>query len=429
MRGDHLHGYSEPNALRAALCSWMAILTIGAATNAYGQDHTSNTALTEQAAIHFALARPALREAEDARLSAAESAVTESTIRPNPVVSMAHERVDASAGNSSESSVMVSQTFDLSGRRTLRKEAAETRVEATRLDNQTRKLSIVQETRRTFAEMLYRQQLREAHGDWLERIESALGVVGHLASAGEASGYDRRRLEREVQSAKARLRTVEAETSRTRESLAGLIARPIPAQQPLDGDLLPEAPPILESLLAMAEQHPEIAGLQAQATALERDRQAAERLKMPDITVGVGAKHVSEPGFSDNGLMLALSVPIPMSDRGQAQQQQARAQAATLQAERTLKLARIQAELRGLWSESTQLRQNALAFREASLTSAQELARIAEASYRAGEGSLLELLDAYRAELEAHTMKLDLALRARLSRIELDTLTGATHHE
>ena len=54
---------------------------------------------------------------------------------------------------------------------------------------------------------------------------------------------------------------------------------------------------------------------------------------------------------------------------------------------------------------------------------------IAETAYRAGEGSLLELLDAYRAELDAQQMKLDLALQARLSRIELDSLTGASQYE
>jgi cobalt-zinc-cadmium efflux system outer membrane protein len=222
---------------------------------------------------------------------------------------------------------------------------------------------------------------------------------------------------------------VDAETSRTREMLAGLIARPISTDRQLGGELLPDALPPLETLLAVTERHPDIASLEAQAAAFERDRQAAERLKTPEITVGIGTKHVREPGFSDTSLMLALSVPIPMSDRGQAQEQQARAQTAAVQAERALRLARLQAELRGLWSEASQLRQNALSFREEPLTSSQELSRIAEASYRGGEGSLLELLDAYRAELEAHTMKLDLALRARMSRIELDALTGATQHE
>ncbi len=382
MHRDRLHGHSRIDALRAALRSGMAALILLAAGSVHAEDQPAGPALSERAAIKHALARPALRKAEDARLAAAEGAVAQSGTRPNPVVSLEHERAAAPEGSGSETAVMLSQTFDISGRRALRTDAARTRVEAARLDGGAHRLALVQEVRRTFAETLYRQQLRKAHAAWLQRIESALSVVARLAAAGEASGYDRRRLEREVHAAKTRLRTVEAEASRSREMLAGLIAKPVPVQQPLGGDLLPDPPPPLETLLAAAERHPEIASLAAQAVAYEREHEAAGRLGTPDVTVGIGTRHVREPGFSDTGLMLALSVPIPVFDRGQAQAWQARTQAASLQAERTLRLARMQAGLRGLWSEVSQLRQNALSFHEESLTASQELSRIAEASYR-----------------------------------------------
>lgn len=420
MHGEYFHKH------HGALRSMMFAICLATTGHVSAQE---SDVLTEAGAIESALARPVIRAAEDARLLAADSAVTESITRPNPVLSLTHDMADVPAGNASESTIMVSQTFDISGRRQLRKEAAETRRQATLLDSRSQRLAIVQEARRAFAETLYQQQLQESHVAWLSRLDAAVTVVGHLAKAGEVSGYDRRRLEREAQSARAKLRAIEAEGSRKREILAGAIGKSGHGFGRLDGDMLPDTSPALETLLASVDQHPALTSLEVQATAFERDRQVAERLKRPDITVGVGTKHVSEPGFSDNGLMLALSVPIPLSDRGQAQAQQARAQVATLQAERSVKLARAEAELRGLWSQSTQLRKTALAFRDETLTASQELSRIAEASYRAGEGSLLELLDAYRAELDAHTMKLDLALRARLSRIELDALTGATQHE
>jgi cobalt-zinc-cadmium efflux system outer membrane protein len=423
MHGERFHIFRGASGV---LRSTLFAASLGTALTVSAQD---GDLLTEARAMEYALSRPVIQQAEEARLLAAESGVTESLTRPNPVVSLTHENVDVPAGNGSESTVMVSQTFNISGRRQLRQEAAETRRQASLLDSRSQRIAIVQEARRTFAEALYQQQLQEAHQAWLGRLDAAVAVVGHLAKAGEVSGYDRRRLEREAQAAKAKLRAIGAEGSRKRELLAGAIGQPGDGLGRLDGDMLPDAPPALETLLASTSQHPALASLEVQASAYERDRQIAERLKRPDITVGVGTKHVSEPGFSENGLMLALSVPIPVFDKGQAQEQKARAQMAALQAERTLKLSRAQAELRGLWSEVIQLRETALTFRDETLTASQELSRIAEASYRAGEGSLLELLDAYRTELDAQTMKLDLALRARLSRIELDALTGATQHE
>lgn len=92
-------------------------------------------------------------------------------------------------------------------------------------------------------------------------------------------------------------------------------------------------------------------------------------------------------------------------------------------------LAGAAAELRGAWHQAGALRQAAEDFRRESLPASRDLSRIAEAAYRAGEASLLELLDAYRAELDAETTELDLALRARLARIELDHLSGAPLHE
>jgi cobalt-zinc-cadmium efflux system outer membrane protein len=53
-----------------------------------------------------------------------------------------------------------------------------------------------------------------------------------------------------------------------------------------------------------------------------------------------------------------------------------------------------------------------------------DLARIAEAAYRAAEGSILELLDAHRALLDAESEALSLELAARLARIELDHILG-----
>ena len=428
MSGDSFRLSCTAKAMRLASLSTIFIMLSIAAGTASGQELTAGS-LDEAKAIEYALARPVIEQAEEARLLAAQSAVTESSLLPNPVVSITHDNAGAPGGRGSESTVMLSQTVDISGRRKLRQEAAQGRFLASRLDGDARRMTIVQDVRRVFAEALYQKQLQEAHTAWLQHIEAAVEVVTQLAKAGEASGYDRRRWLREAQSAQARLDAIEAEGSRKREILAGLIAKPLPALAVLEGDLIPDPPPPLETLLASTSTTPAIASLEARANAFEHDRQAAARLGVPDITVGLGTKHVTEPGFSDNGLMLALSLPIPIFDQGQAQEQEARAQAAALRAEHSLKLARLQAELRGLWQQTEQLREAALSYREEALSASHELSRIAEAAYRAGEGSLLELLDAYRAELDAQQMKLDLALQARLSRIELDSLTGASQYE
>ncbi len=385
--------------------------------------------LTERRALELALSRPAYRDLEQGRLSTAESVVTEAGLLPNPSLSMERDRMNIPGGRSTETSIKISQTFDFSGRRALRREAAGNRLDAARFDQQDRRISTIHEVRRLFSETFYRDRLRSALAGWVQHIETATTVVAQLAKSGEVSGYDRRRLERESQTAKARLAGTAADYARMREALAGLTGEADGPKPALGGELLPPTTPALESVQATLRKRPDLASRNAQADAFDRERSAAERAWIPDVTLGIGQKRVDEPGRSDNGVIVGVSVPIPLFNREQASVQRARAQANTLRTEHALVLAKSEAELRGIWRQTTELRQAAESFRRDSLASSRDLTRIAEAAYRAGEGGILELLDAYKAQLEAETTLLDLELRARLARIELDALSGVSIYE
>jgi cobalt-zinc-cadmium efflux system outer membrane protein len=94
-----------------------------------------------------------------------------------------------------------------------------------------------------------------------------------------------------------------------------------------------------------------------------------------------------------------------------------------------LALTKAEAELRGAWHQADELRKAVLAYRHNVANDSQNLSGIAETAYRAGEAGLLELLDAYRTELDFSTTELDLALRARLANIDLETLSGVSSYE
>lgn len=423
MRGD----YSPRTRWARLLCAWPAFVVFIAFNPA--APAADLRALTERQAIELALARPLYRELEAARLAIAGSAVTEANQLPNPVVAWERDRVSGAAGRSTESSAKIFQTVDFSGRRALRREAAGMRMDAAHFDLEERRLNTVTEVRRLFGEALYRQEAGNAYARWLQRIEAATKIVRNLVTAGEAAGYDRRRLEREAQTAKARAAGIAADYARLREAMAGLIGKSGGEIAALTGELLPANAPALEAVQSNLRQRPDLASLDAQANAYDRERTAAERTWIPDVTLGIGYKRLEETNRTDTGPVVALSIPLPLFDRGDANRQRAQARASTLRAEQSLTYAKVEAELRGIWRQAAELRQAAAAFRRDSLGSSRELTRIAEAAYRGGEGSVLELLDAYRAELEAETTTLDLELRARLARIELDLLSGAKNHE
>lgn len=374
--------------------------------------------LTEQEAVARALSRPAYVEVDAGRVAAARGAVVEAGRLPNPVLTLEHERI----GPSTERSVGVVQTFDLFGRRSLRVGAAEQRLEAARYEALDRRLQTVAEVRRTFGESLSAEHQRRALGAWVNRIQAGSETVGRLAKSGEVAGYARRRIEREVQAARARLAAASADAAHSRERLRGLIRLESAEELRLAGELVPPELPALADVLVSIGQRPDLAALLAQAEAYDRDRMAAERAWAPDLNVGIGQKRVDEPLGSDTGLMLSLAFPLPLFDRGEGRRDAAAARARALRAEHDLLVARREAEIRGLWQQASELRAGALALRAAPMG---DLSRTAETAYRAGEGGILELLDAYRAELDAELAALDLELRARLARIELDVFSGA----
>jgi len=431
MRGDHSGHGPCIRLLRFARSVGSGVWPALALSVAYAQavPAAELRALTERQAVELALSRPAYRELGEGRLAIAGSAVTEATLLPNPVFAWEQDRINRVTGRSVESTVKVLQTFDISGRRALRREAASIRVDAARFDEEDRRLNTIDEVRRLFGESLYRQETGAAYTRWLMRIAAATDIVRSLAKAGEASGYDRRRLEREAMTAKARAASVSADYARMREAMAGLIGKSGGEVIALEGELLPGNAPPLEAVQNALRQRPDLASLNAQADAYDLERNAAERAWIPDVTLGVGQKRSEELGRTDTGPMLGFSISLPFFDRGQARDQRAQARASTLRAEQSLTYARLEAALRGVWRQAAELRQVAASFRRESLGSSRDLTHIAEAAYRAGEGNILDLLDAYRAELNAETTALDLELRARLARIELDVLSGARTHE
>lgn len=378
--------------------------------------------LTESEAVRLGLARADLADLETGAVRAAEADVRAAGVYPNPTLSYSRERMDGTP-DSIEQTWMLEQAIDLSGRRGLHREAASRRVAAVSARNGSRQLELATEIRRSFHAVLLRQATIDATVIWAQRFARVEAMVDKHARAGEASGYDRRRLARERQTAEARLATERADLQRESARLAVLTGL---SQLPtLQGELLPPPLPAPELALESLDQHPSLQGLARRAEAADLEGRAAGRGSIPEVTVGIGPKQVESSGVTDDGLALSISVPLPVFDRQQAGRQRATAEAQQARAEYRLLRARAEGDLRGLHRQAEVLRATAADYRSRALAATPDLLRIAETAYEGGESSLLELLDAYRGALETETTALELEWRARDVRIEYDLLTGS----
>ena len=381
----------------------------------------SQAPLTEAEAVRLGLTRADFSDLARGAVQAAEADVTAARLYRNPTLGYSRERTRGTP-DSVEQGWMLGQTFDVSGRRGLLREAANRRVAAVTAGNSSRQLEMAAEIRHSFHEALFRQETIRATEAWTRHFARVEAMVGKLARAGEASGYDRRRLARERQTADARLAAERAEHERVLARLAALTG--LPAAPALRGELLPPPLPPADTARAGLDQRPDLQALSRRAEAAELEGRAARRGAIPDVTVGIGPKWEDNGVTRENGMALSLSVPLPVFDRQQAGRQRAAAESLQARAEYRLARSRAEGELLGLTRQVEGLRTAAADYRTRAVGASAELLRIAESAYQGGESSLLELLDAYRGALEAETTALELEQRARAARIEYDLLTG-----
>lgn len=406
-----------------ALCSALLFIACSATSAVPARE------ITEREAIIAALSRTDFLALETGRHQAAEADVEAAVLLPNPRLSVSREGFTTAGQRTIETSYELSQEIDISGRRALAQGAAAQRLAAVDLETRAERNSTIGEVRKVFGEVLYHQQAVAALTAARDRLAASGRIIGAQADAGEASGYDRRRVARELQGLGVKRDIAQAELARGKAMLAAYVeGADADALRPV-GAALPELPAELDTLRAALRRRADLAALIARADAAEHDLRSAQRRWVPDLTVGIGNRSFDQAGPDNNRIMMSLSLPLPVFDRGQPEVKRAAATRESLRASHALELARIEATLEGLWRQAAKLAAAAREFRRESLANTRTLTRIAGIAYAAGESSVIDLIDAYRTELDTELLSLELDYRARMARIELDQLAGVSPHE
>lgn len=372
--------------------------------------------LSEDEAVRIALTSQSVVALSAAQLDRARSDVERERRWANPTLDYTRE-----TASEAEQFLTLSQSFDVSGRRWLRRRAAELRVEATQQEVAGQELDLARIVRAEFSRAASQQELVRALAEWSQTIGAAAETAARLQAGGEVSGYDRRRLERERIGADARLAAERGALAAAQRRLAALLGL-----EQLDGVTLQRpAPPHVPAdaeLTARIEQRPDIAAIAMRIDAATLDQRAARRWRVPLFDLTAGIKDTD----AESGTIIGAGVSLPLFNRNQGELLRANAELAILTAQRALLVMRARGDVGALAAEARELRNAARLFREQALPTSQRLTATAEAAYRAGEVGILELLDAYRTALDAEVEAAGLEQRAREAEIELTRALGGT---
>ncbi len=384
--------------------------------------HAQET-LSAEDAVRLALARPEIERGLTAGIDIARSDVIDARTWANPELQIERERSEdgtaAAGGNATETSIVLSQQIDLSGRRGLRRRAAELGVSAAEAEAAFERARLRAEVLRRYYAVAVAEQRLQAYAQWSDGLDELTRIAQQRSEAGDLAGYDSRRIAQSQAQAQARHAEARAERGIARERLAayvGEVARD--AALAADISVLPAAvPPLPDETIPNAA----LAALDRRRAQAEADVRTAARWSLP-VTVGIGRKRFETPGVSDEALLLELSVPLPLFDRNQAGALRARAEAQQAQSRYQLALSDIRTRRRAAWQEATRLSEAARLLRNQTVPQARELTQVARLSFAEGELGLVGLLDSFDAQVEVVDQSLDLQYRAQLAAIELEQL-------
>ena len=124
------------------------------------------------------------------------------------------------------------------------------------------------------------------------------------------------------------------------------------------------------------------------------------------------------------GSVVTVQATIPLFDRGRPEIALARAKGNQARARAEVFTVTLRAEIAALRTTVVERRESAGRYREAALRSADEIERIAQVSYEAGERGILDVLDAYRTGTAARLRQLALDAAVREAEIELEFVSG-----
>lgn len=340
---------------------------------------------------------------------------------PNPLVTFNREAV----AGITEHMAMVAQVLPITGRRHFDVQAATARMEASasRADDQVRRLEA--DLRLAFTGLRVAQARERELARSRDRLRQLAGVLEIREAAGESPGFDRLRAEREVIDVEADRAAAASERARAQGALIGFFAAPPDATviEALDTARAPVMLPSVEELMALAETRGAFVALQQELEAAAFAERAAGRRAIPEPEVVAGTKS-SNAGTGDVGAIVSVHVRLPLFDRARPERAAALARAAQVRAEAEALRLIVRAQVAAWRAAVVERRQIADEYRRAIGTTAEEIERIAQVSYDAGEQGILELLDAQRTASSARVRQALLDAAVHEAEIELAFVSG-----
>jgi cobalt-zinc-cadmium efflux system outer membrane protein len=407
-----------PSRRRASQCAGWVALPATALLFAITADAAHADAFTEAEIIRIARTRdPDVLAAREA-IAAAQVEETRTGLYPNPTIGWEREHIPS---DERTDSVVLSVPIDVLGRRPAERALARAGTAESRAEGARARSNAVTRSLDAFYEALASERETVLFAHTVARLEEAARVIERRHEAGTTSGYERARLDIEVELARSEWRLADARSRAARSALAALLGVD-PAHLALRGDFATLDPGQTRPRSA----RPSFGYLRAAEAEADEARGDADWAWFPALFLS-GGLHVRDAGAATDarhGYAAGVSLALPFFSRGQDVGAAAAARGRLLAeqlraAEREAHVN--EARARGLLAAA---RDEIARFTAATRERVELMERAAASGYREGDRSVIELLDAQRARTAVARRQLELEWFAKRSEVALRAARG-----
>ncbi|MFX1682852.1 TolC family protein [Mitsuaria sp. CC2] len=381
----------------------------------------SPPSLSLNAAIERALSSHPRLRAATFEVEAADGAVQQAALPPNPSLGVEQEDTRRETRTLT---VLLSQPLEIGGQRAARTALARRGRDLSQAELDALRAELRADVVQAYFAALVAQERVSAADESLRIAGGGADATARRVAAGKLSPVDETRARVAEATARIELRQAQADRLAARHALAASVGIDEALIGALDGSAAS-----LPALPAEAD----VARRMADAPVLRRARLEVERAqaayelerarRIPDLTVTVGAKRAQEIGR--NQAVIGVSMPIPLFDRNQGAQREAlkRRQAAEQLAE--AESMRLRADVLSAADELEARADEVDALQRTVLPGAREAYTAATRGFELGRFGFLDVLDAQRTWLQARMQWLDALARAHRANADLERRLGA----
>lgn len=421
------------------LSSGRGLLLAGILATAYAeaQVRPEQAELSIEQAVAEALAHNPSLTAEKVNVSIADADVLTAGLRPNPVISTGADHLDFvgtgfsefNGGGPAELNFRTDFTIERGRKRQRRVETAEKARLVARLGISDAARTVVLETQSAFVDALLARDTVALAIQNRQSLHRIVEINEARLRAGDISNVEltRSRLaalqfENSVREGELRLKAalirIATLTGRDRpDAIAG-----VTGQFRRDVQV-----PSLEELKALAiRMRPDLLAARAEVSRAEAEYQLQLAQAKSDYAVGTEVRRQQGVNGKSNSVGLFLEMPLPVFNRNQGEIARASAQRRQLELRRRAQEQAVAAEVETAYTELVTARDLLNAIEATMIVQAKNVRDVTEYSYKRGDATLLELLDAQRAFNE--TMQSYNEARAAYARAlyQIDSVSGKT---